>query len=154
MGLAVYYKNEDDQFVEASVDSDLDTPITTVHNGKAGDIKTTQLYVRNSNVSKWHSNILIQPLDLIGADPYGDVAYTETGWGVKLSAGSAEPTHGEWEDLGWGQSIGIDDIGSDLGADTTTYLPFWYLITCPPNEDVAIKTDIVLNISFTENSVI
>ena len=153
MGLAIYYKDENDQFVEVSVDSDLDTPITTVHNGKSGDIKTVQLYLRNDDAAKWFSNIRIQPLDTVGADPYGDVAYNETGWGVKLSPGAAEPTTGEWEDMNWGEEVSMSDIGADGGADTTTYFPFWYYITCPPNEDVAIKTDIVLDVSYTENAV-
>lgn len=151
MGLAVYYKNESDQFVEATIDSDLTNPITSVHNGKAGDVKTIQLYLRNDDVTEWFSNIQIEPLDSV--EPY-DVGYDETGWGVKLSAGAAEPTSGEWEDMQWANQITMVDIGSDSAANTTTYFPFWYLITCPPNEEVKIKTDIVLDVSYTENAVI
>ena len=36
MGLAVYYKDSNDLFVEVSTDSDLSTPITTIHEGKEG----------------------------------------------------------------------------------------------------------------------
>ena len=54
----------------------------------------------------------------------------------------------------WGEQILISSIGSDSTGDTTTFYPFWYYITCPPNEDVKIKTDIVLNVSATENAVI
>lgn len=154
MGLVIYYKDDDDQFVDVTIDGDLDSPIQTIHDGKTGDIKTVQLYLRNDDATKWFSNIYIQPFDLEDANPYGDVIYNETGWGVKLSPGAAQPTTGEWDDIDWGRYIIMSDIGSDSSADTTTYYPFWYLITCPPNEDVKIKTDIVLKVSYTENAVI
>ncbi len=153
MGLQLYYK-EDDGFVAITDSGDLTQPLTTVHDGKTGDEQTVQVYIRNDDVAKWFSNIIIKPVDLVDANPYGDVIYTETGWGVKLSAGAEEPTRGEWEDLDWGDSINIGDLGSDSSADTATYSPFWFLITCPPNTDAKIKTDIVLNVSYTENSVI
>lgn len=153
MGLAVYYKDENDQFVEASTDSDFEYPIVTTHDGKKGDIKTIQLYMRNDDAAKWFSNIIVLPVDTVGANPDGDVIYTETGWGVKLSQGASEPASGEWDDITYGAQISMDDIGSDGGSDTTTYFPLWYYITCPPNEDVAIKVDVVLEVSFTENAV-
>jgi len=154
MGLAVYFKDTNDLFTEASIDSDLTVPITTIHEGKEGDTKILQLYIRNDDAAKWFSNIIIRPVDLVDANPYGDVAYSETGWGVKLSENTSQPTSAAWEDLPWGEQIDIVDIGSDSVADITTYVPFWYLITCPPNEDVKNKDDVVLNVSYTENAVI
>jgi hypothetical protein len=150
MTLSIYYKDENNQYVHVTSSY----PIKTVHNGKDGDVKTLQLYLRNDDNEKWYSNIIIKPIDLIGADPYGDVVYRETGWGVKLSDGSAEPSNGEWEDIEWGEEISMSNIGSSSVADSTTYYPFWYLITCPPNEDVKIKTDIVLEVGYTENMVL
>ena len=153
MSLKLYYK-EDDAFVEITEAGDYTSPLTTVHDGKVGDIQTVQVYVRNDDATKWYSNIIVKPIDLINSGIYDDVVYTETGWGVKLSAGSTEPTSGEWEDIDWGDQINIPNLGSDSVADIATYSPFWYLITCPPNTDAKIKTDIVLNISNTENSVV
>ena len=153
MGLKLYYK-EDDEFVEITSDSDLENPLTIVHDGKTGDVKTVQLYARNDDVAKWFSNIIVRPVDLVDAYPYGDVAYDETGWGVKLSEGSSEPSEGEWEDINWGEEISVANIGSDLGHDTTTYLPFWYLESCPPNTDAQTKTDLVIQVSYTDNAVI
>lgn len=153
MSLELYYK-ENDQFVAITKDTDLTNPLIVIHNGKTGDTITTQLYIRNTDNTKWYSNIIIRPVDLVDADPYGDIIYTETGWGVKLSQGSEEPTTGEWEDISWGDSITIPNIGSDATSDITTYSPFWYLESCPPNTDAQIKTDIVVNVSYTENAVI
>lgn len=153
MGLHLYYK-KDDLFITITNLGDLTQPLTTVHDGKTGDTQTVQVYLRNNDETKWFSNIVIKPVDLEDADPYGDVIYTETGWGVKLSAGSNEPTRGQWDDIDWGNSISMSDIGSDSDYDTATFYPFWFLITCPPNTDAKIKTDIVLNVSYTENAVI
>jgi hypothetical protein len=154
MGLKLYYKDTEDQFVEISTDDDLSSPLMNVHDGKTGDIVTTQLYLRNDDAAKWFSNIIVQPVDLVDPDPYGDIAYSETGWGIKLSAGAAEPTSGEWEDIDWGNQINMSDIGSDLAADTTTYFPLWHLVTCPPNTEAQVKTDLVVNVGYTENAVI
>jgi len=153
MGLALYYKDDNDQFVMVSNGQDQSSPITTIHNGRTGDVKIMQLFLRNDNDEKWFSNIVILPLDTIDANPYGDVGYSETGWGVKLLLSSGQPSINDWEDTKWGESILIDSIGSDESADISTYVPFWYYITCPPNHPVAIKTDITLEVNYTENSV-
>lgn len=154
MGLKLYYK-EDDVFMEVSTSTEdgLD-PLTSVHDGKTGSVVSKQLYLRNDNASKWYSNIIVKPIDLVDANPYGDIAYSETGWGIKLSEEADEPSVSEWEDISWGSPIDVIDIGSDSGEDTTTYIPFWYLESCPPNTDAKIKTDIVINVSYTENAVI
>ena len=154
MGLKLYYKTEEDSFAAITNNGDLTQPLTTTHDGKTGDEQTVQVYLRNDDATKWYSNIIIKPVDLVDANPYGDIIYSETGWGVKLNKGSEEPTQGEWEDLDWGDSINMENIGSNSLANTATYYPFWFLITCPPNTNAKIKTDIVLNVSYTENSVI
>jgi hypothetical protein len=154
MGLKLYYKNSSGSFVEASTGDDTSDPVVTTHDGKNGDVKTTDLYLRNDDSAKWYSNIVVLPVDLVDANPYGDVNYSETGWGVKLSSGGTEPTEAEWDDVTWGRQISMSDIGSNSSADTTTYYPFWYLISCPPNTDAQNKDDIILQISYTENAVI
>jgi hypothetical protein len=152
MGLDLYYR-EDDQFVKITSDSDLTNPLEIIHNGRTGDTVTTQLYLRNDDATKWFSNVLITPTDLVGADPYGDVIFTETGWGVKLSAGASEPTANEWEDIDWGNTITMSNVGTNSVPDTTTYSPLWHLETCPPNIEAQVKTDLVVTVSYTENAV-
>ena len=154
MGLKLYYKNSLDVFVEASVGNDVATPVTTTHDGKNGSVATMNLYIRNDDATKWYSNIVVIPVDLVDANPYGDVGYTETGWGVKLNSGGTEPTENEWEDITWGLRISMSDIGSNVAEDITTYFPFWYLISCPPNIDAQNKEDIVLRIEYSENAVV
>jgi hypothetical protein len=154
MALKLYYEDSYGNKSEVSSGTDFSNPITTTHDGKNGDLKSVCLYIKNDNTSLWYSNIEILPVDLVDASPYGDVSYDETGWGVKLNEGGTEPTPSEWNDIDWGKKLPIEDIGSSLGADTTTYFPFWYLVTCPPNTDVQNKSDIILRVSYTENAVV
>ena len=154
MALKVYFRDSDGLLSEATNGTDLANPITTTHDGKDGDEKAIILYLRNDDNTLWYSNIKITPLDLVDANPYGDVGYDETGWGVKLNKGGSEPTEAEWDDIDWGYHIDLDNIGSDGIGDSTTYYPFWYLISCPPNTNAENKTDIVLKVEFTENTVI
>lgn len=153
MGLGIYFKDSDGNWSKATIGTDKTNPITTTHDGKDGDTKTITLYLRNDDSSKWYSNVTITPVDRIDANPYGDVGYDETGWGVKLNKGGTEPTQGEWNDIDWGSNISMDNIGSNSAADTATYYPFWYLITCPPNENAKNKSDIILKVEYTENAV-
>jgi hypothetical protein len=153
MSLGIYFRDSNGSLSLVSSDGDNSNPVITTHNGKDGDVSTVALFLRNSDNTKWYSNIKITPVDLIGASPYGDVAYNETGWGVKLSKGGIEPTTAEWADIDWGDHIDMDDIGADNNPDVATYHTFWYLISCPPNEGAKNKDDIVLKVEFTENAV-
>ena len=153
MSLGVYFKDSGGSYSLATTGTDLTNPVTTTHDGKDGDIQTICLYIRNDDSSKWYSNIRITPVDLEDANPYGDVAYSETGWGVKLNEGGTEPTESEWDDIDWGEYVNMDDIGSDSVGDDATYYPFWYLISCPPNTNAQNKTDVVLKVEYTENAV-
>lgn len=148
MALKLYYKDSLGAYSEITSGSDFSNPVTTTHDGKIGDIKTVCLYIRNDDVALWYSNVEILPVDLVDANPYGDVAYDETGWGVKLNEGGTEPTTAEWNDIDWGRKISVEDI-----EDSTTYFPFYYLISCPPNTNAQNKSDIILRVSYTENAV-
>jgi hypothetical protein len=153
MTLGLYYRNTSGSYVAVSTAPDLSSPITTTHDGKNGDVKTVLLYIRNDNAALWYSNIRIRPIDTLEAYPYGDVIFTETGWGIKLSSGGTAPTASEWDDILWGNELSMDNIGTNSLGNTTTYYPFYYYIVSPPNIPAANKTDIQLDVRYTENSV-
>jgi hypothetical protein len=153
MALSLFYQDEDDVYVEVSSGNEFTTPITTTHDGKNGDIKTMCIYLKNDDLSLWYSNIIVTPVDLVGDSTTEDTSYEETGWGIKLSKGGTSPTSAEWNDIDWGDSISMDNIGAESAGDDSTYSPFWYLISCPPNTDAQNKSDIVLRVSYTENAV-
>jgi hypothetical protein len=152
VGLKLYFK-ENDEFVAVS-QTDQTSPLATVHDGKTGDVISTQVFVRNDDSDLWFSNIEVLPIDLgEGVAEEGDVSYEDTGWGVKLAVGTEEPTLSMWEDIDWGNTISFSSIGSSVVADTTTYNSFWYMISCPPNTDAQNKDNIVLRVEYTENAV-
>ena len=154
MSLKLYYKDSGDSYVAASSGDTMTSPITTTHDGKNGDTKVTCLYLHNDGSStKWYSNIAIRPRDLQIVNSYSDISYDDTGWGIKLSSSATEPTDSEWEDIDWGNEISMSNVGSDSGSNVATYYPFWYLITCPPNTDAQNKSDISLDVLYTENAV-
>lgn len=154
MALKLYYKNSLDEYVAVSLTTGEPTvPVRTSHDGKTGDVQSVLLYLQNDDDTKWYSNIFVEPYDLIDRNPYGDIAYSETGWGVKLSSGGLEPTTHQWEAIRWGEAIEIEDIGSDSDGDIINYYPFWYYVTCPPNTNAQNKTDITLKVLYTENAV-
>ena len=153
MALKIYYRTND-QFVEVSQNGTMTSPVATVHDGKIGDVTSTQLYLRNDDNARWYSNIEIFPYDkLVGEINAGDINYEDTGWGMKLSLGSIEPTQAMWDDIDWGDSIVVTRIG-DIGVpDTAQYYPFWCMISCPPNHDAETKENISLRIEYTENAI-
>lgn len=153
MALKLYFRNENGIHVEVSNGSDFTSPIVTTHDGKLGGSQSVCLYLNNDDANLWYSNIEVLPVDLVGASPYGDVSYEETGWGIKLSFGSSEPTAAEWNNITWGRKISLSNIGSAGTPDTSTYYPFWYLVSCPPNTNAQNKSDIVLRMSYTENAI-
>lgn len=152
MTLKLYYK-ENDSYVEVSSGNDSSQPITSVHNGKTGDVVSDQLFIRNDNINAWYSNIVISSYDSTTAPGKDDTDYDSTGWGIKLSDGEEEPTSSEWNNIQWANSIDMEDIGEPGQGDSTTYFPFWRLITCPPHTDIQIKKNIFIRAEYTENVV-
>lgn len=152
MGLKLYYK-ENDSYVEVSSAGSFDNPVVTTHNGKVGDVISEQLYLRNDNPLLWYSNIVIKSYDSTKTSEKDDTDYESTGWGVKLFPGSDEPTSGEWGNLLWSNEIEMEDIGQSGTGDSTTYFPFWRLVTCPPHTDIQIKRNISIRVEYTENAV-
>lgn len=152
MGLMLYYK-ENDQYLLISQNSIGGLPVSTTHDGKTGDIHSRQLFIRNDDVDLWFSNIQVIPYDKTATDIKDDTDYISTGWGVKLASTEDEPTTSAWLDIDWADAIMMDDIGSIGSYDVTTYFPFWYQITCPPNIDAQTKSNISIRVAYTENAV-
>jgi hypothetical protein len=147
------YIYDDPSYVELSIDGALTTPLKTTHNGKDGDVRVVKVFLRNTSSSVYYKDIQVTPIDSDGADIYEDVEYTQTGWGVKLKQGNTEPSFAEWDDIAWANTIDIPDLGGPGSPDTSTYEPFWYLVTCPPSSNADNKTDIQIKVEYIEEAV-
>jgi hypothetical protein len=152
VALAIYREISTGVYAECSESGAGDglLPVTTTHDGYLGEVVETQLFVRNDDVTEWYEDIRITPVCL---DSPSDIIGTATGHGVKLRAGSTQPTEAEWTAIDYADYIDLDDIGTGSQGDTSTYLPFWYRVECPAGAPADNKENIVLRLSRTANPV-
>lgn len=154
MALEPYiYDSSISDYVKLSVDGSFGNPLKTTHNGKYGDVVIVKVFLRNDDSAVYYKDISVYAQDSEGTGIYEDVSYNETGWGVKLKEGNTEPSQAEWDDILWANTISIPDLGSPGTPDTSSYRPFWYLITCPPSSEAQNKKDIQLKVDYIEESV-
>jgi len=147
------YIYEDEAYSELSIDEAFTNPLKTAHDGKNGSTSVKKVFLRNTDDTKYYTDIRVFAKDSDSDYIYEDIVYNETGWGVKLSEGNSEPSDAEWEDISWGNAISIPNIGSADSGDQSTYRPFWALITCPPSAAAQNKKDIQLVVDYIERAV-
>lgn len=126
------------------------TYIETTHDCELGETKQTQVFLRNDDENYYYTNVSINSEALT---PFNDTIGTETGWGIKLSAGSTQPTEAQWAAIDYGNKISMSDIGSASGANTTTYQSFWVRIECPAGIMPTTKESVSIDVNYTETAV-
>jgi hypothetical protein len=119
--------------------------IESNYDGELGGSTEQKLFVRADDEVLRYRNIKVRAESLAQPD---DVIGTSTGWGVKLKYGPVQPTEQQWEQIDYGNEIGIPQIGSIGSADSDNYVPFWMRIDCPAGAPPQVKENIVLVISF------
>jgi hypothetical protein len=151
MALDVYGLNEDGvTYTAFSYDGANTNPLEVTFDGSYEDSQELQLFVRNDDATQWYDNVTVTPVAVSGSD---DVSFEETGWGVKLKAGASQPTASEWAALAWGNAISMSNVGSASQGDTSTYYSFWVKIVSPRYALVGLKTNTVLRLTFSSNTV-
>lgn len=125
-----------------SVDDTL--PIRNTFDGILGENVHTLLYVRNDDNSRYYENIKVQPISLVTPSQVDNVS---TGHGMKLIAGSTQPTEAQWEATDYANQISLSDLGVSGSADTTSYLPFWCRIECPAGAAIDNLENTTLRVS-------
>lgn len=145
MTLVVFQETEPSVFEEISYDGDMSNPITTTHNGQLAETFEKKLYVGRpvGNVSTF-TNISLQPVSsgTQDIDPDGD---EPTGWGVKIMNDPGRtPTETDWAVVDYGDPIDITDISTD------SKIPFWFRIESPRGISIQNKTNISLELTYTE----
>ena len=148
MTLRIYEQTSPGVYEAFSVDQAQTNPISTVHNGRNGDIFEMKLYVgRVVGSTHTYERIQVKPVSRTEANDIDPTGENPTGWGVKLMVDEGhDPTEAEWDATDYGVAIDIDDIDGD------EKLPFWYRIESPRGIRVSNKHNIALLIVFTENS--
>lgn len=127
-----------------SIGGEQTNPITTVHDGRVEAPKDVLLYVRNDDAAKEYSTIILDFVDYTYPD---DIEGSESGWSVKVSLGSLQPSEVEWAAITAGDPLSVPDI-SGIGSEA-----FWYRVTSPRGLNVGLKVDIALKLTYIESTV-
>ena len=125
-------------------------PIVTTHDGVLGETVEIRIFVRNDDPDEYYTNISVQPVSISDPD---DVSGTTTGHGVKICAGSTQPTEAEWTAIDYASSISLSSLGSAGNGDINTYLPFWARFEVSAGSPADNRENIVLRVSYLANSV-
>jgi len=135
-----------DIYTDTTVDSKISSgtrtnPLQIALNGRSGDVKEIQLYVRSDSDVLAYTNISVHPV----LSTAGKNLITDTEFYWKLKAGSTQPTKAEWDAITVGNTIGITNL-----SDSGTYIPFWLKVKIPANANTASFTHVSLRIEATE----
>ncbi len=123
-------------------------PYRSFHDGHSGEIHESKFYIRNTDKTRYYTNIVLEP-KFTGGDLDTGIS-GNTGWSIKLMYGEAQPTEEEWALVKPGDSIRIPDIGTEELPDTVRNHPIWIRIFCPGNTEAHIKDNMSVSISYYE----
>lgn len=124
--------------------------LRSFHDGFKGQTMEQIIYIRNDDVSRYYTNILVN----YESEVYQDLGpFGTTGWGMKLMYGERRPTEAEWDLVRSIDPLSIPDIGSTDLADTNTYHPVWVRIICPGGEPAQIRESQQLTLAYFERVV-
>ena len=117
------------------------------HDGHLGGTEDKLIYVKNNDLTLYYTSITIGPVSENTNNILGE--WGETGFGLKLLYGQAQPTETEWDQVKNGESINIPDIGTTSAADNVNFYPIWVRNICPTMQSAQLKSDISLAIGYS-----
>jgi hypothetical protein len=125
-------------------------PIRTFHNGFTGGSDEVMFFIKNNMIEYYYEDITLKVLmpDLIEND-----IFSESGWSIKISQQSEQPTEKEWGEIFVNNEINITDIGSSETADTDTLHPVWIRVFCPGHTLSDIKSNMSLQLKYSKKMV-
>jgi hypothetical protein len=130
-----------------SEDGDHTSDFLASFNGRLGGVQEKQIFVRNDASDKYYENIALSMF----SDETGSVYFDGSiGYVWKLYAGAVVPNELQWQAILPNNSISLADLGNNLLADTSTYLPVWVRIEVPKNQPVQTILDIRFKLNADE----
>lgn len=121
--------------------------LRSFHDGRLGGSWESIIYLRNSDPSRYFTNLELS-YTVLGYEDFGE--FGSTGWGVKFLYGQRQPTQAEWDSVQSTATLMMPDIGSTSGADVSTYHPIWVKFICPGNQAAQIRENQKIELSFYE----
>ena len=130
----------------------LETDLITNHNGYTGGSFEIKFHIKNLDPAYYYKNTIITPVMANGELPVDNI-FSTTGWSVKLSYGSEQPTENDWSKVTVNSELQLADIGTTNAADTSTYHPVWMRIYCPGGTTPEVKTNMSLTLKYDKRLV-
>jgi hypothetical protein len=134
------YENADPGSAFSS-DRTFSNPFSVALDGATGAVYEQRLYVRNDDIGRVYTDILVAPID--GGD---NIVSGANGFSWKLLAGDQKPLEEQWSLQSAGTGINLGNL-----SDTNTYLPFWVRIEVPQGAEVTSFQAMTLDIEATES---
>lgn len=126
------------------------TSLTTSHNSFTGEEDVKLIYIRNNDPQFYYTGITVVPSMI---DLEEGALFSESGWSIKLSFGSEQPTEEEWGDILPNTPVSVPNIGNSSVGNIESIFPIWVRVFCPGHSKPQIKKDLSLKIRFTEKLV-
>jgi len=139
MALNIY--QEADPGSGFSLDGTFVNPFSVALDGLVGGAFEQRLYVRNDDLAKIYTDIVVTPVD--GGD---NIVDGSNGFSWKILGGDQKPLEEQWSLQAAGLGVNIGNL-----SDTNTYLPFWVRIEVPQGSNVNSYQDVTLELEATES---
>lgn len=132
------YKIEDTSYV---VGTDQESSFVIAKNRKSNFSLVKKLYISSTSTDTWHSNITI-----FGSSTGAvNVVDGSQDFGLKLYYGSLEPSDKLWNNISYGNTARINNLGTSGSPDNSFY-PLWLYIYSPSSVDLGIYPfDLIIN---------
>lgn len=129
----------------------LSEPLQTFHEGFAGGSYVTNFLIKNTFVEYFYENISLKVSmenDLVEGD-----VFSQSGWSIKLSNSSGEPTEKEWGEIRVNEQLMLGNLGDAQEADMETMIPVWVRVFCPGHSAPEIKKNMSLSLKYSKRLV-
>ena len=124
--------------------------IQTNHNGFTGGAEEVLIYLRNDFPEYYYEDIT---LTVKMPDLEENALFSQSGWSIKLSNTSEQPTEKEWGEIFVNETLRLPNIGSAEVANTESIFPVWIRVYCPGHSLSDIKQDMSLSLKYSKKMV-
>ena len=124
--------------------------IQTNHNGFTGGAEEVLIYLRNDFPEYYYEDITLR---VRMPDLEENALFSQSGWSIKLSNTSEQPTEKEWGEIFVNETLRLPNIGSAEVANTEGIFPVWIRVYCPGHSLSDIKQDMSLSLKYSKKMV-
>ena len=110
-------------------------PIKTSHDGFAGGSQVKSIGVKSISHEHYYQNIELEISKLANVLVDENTLLSDSGWSIKMKVSEVEPSEEEWAYVIPNTSILLEDIGTELNADTDFLQRVWIRLFCPGNSN-------------------